>query len=271
MTTLRLVLGDQLNPCHSWFAAPDPDVLHVMMEIREETDYVLHHAQKIIAIFAAMRAFARALRDAGHRVHYLAIDDRRQPAVAVRQPRCAARRSIVSPVSSTRRPTMAARPPARRLRGGLPIPARMVDSEHFLGAREEAAALFAGRGQWLMERFYRHMRVRHGVLLDAAGKPAGGQWNFDHDNRKPWRGAPPEPRDPPPHARSRRAVATDRGGRGEELRRAAEQDFRWPLDRARRSPSSMPSSPRRCRISATTRTRCAHRRGGCSTRCSRSR
>ena len=53
MTTLRLVLGDQLNPCHSWFAAPDPDVLHVIMEIREETEYVLHHAQKIIAIFAA--------------------------------------------------------------------------------------------------------------------------------------------------------------------------------------------------------------------------
>jgi deoxyribodipyrimidine photolyase-related protein len=32
------------------------------MEIRQETDYVLHHAQKILAIFAAMRAFAAQLR-----------------------------------------------------------------------------------------------------------------------------------------------------------------------------------------------------------------
>ena len=195
MTTLRLILGDQLNPCHSWFAAPDPDVLHVMMEIREETDYVLHHAQKIIAIFAAMREFARALRDAGHRVHYLAIDD-----AGNRQSLCANLDALLAQHGVARFESQA--PDEWRLdrrladyAAGLPIPARMVDSEHFLGAREEAAALFAGRGQWLMERFYRHMRVRHGVLLDAVGKPAGGQWNFDRDNRKPWRGAPPEPRD----------------------------------------------------------------------------
>ncbi|WP_039442374.1 cryptochrome/photolyase family protein, partial [Xanthomonas vasicola] len=56
--TLRLILGDQLNPQHSWFATRDAGVVYVLMEVREETDYVLHHAQKILAIFAAMRAFA---------------------------------------------------------------------------------------------------------------------------------------------------------------------------------------------------------------------
>ena len=75
MSTLRLILGDQLNPAHSWFSAPDAHAVYVLMEIRQETDYVLHHAQKIIAIFAAMRDFARQLGEAGHRVHYLAIDD----------------------------------------------------------------------------------------------------------------------------------------------------------------------------------------------------
>lgn len=53
--TLRLILGDQLNPQHSWFDATDAGVVYVLMEVREETDYVLHHAQKILAIFAAMR------------------------------------------------------------------------------------------------------------------------------------------------------------------------------------------------------------------------
>ena len=74
-TTLRLILGDQLNPLHSWFATVRPDVVFVLMEMRQETDYVLHHAQKIIAIFAGMRALAQQLMDAGHCVHYLAIDD----------------------------------------------------------------------------------------------------------------------------------------------------------------------------------------------------
>jgi deoxyribodipyrimidine photolyase-related protein len=75
VTTLRLILGDQLNELHSWFATPRDDVVYVMMEVRQETDYVLHHAQKILAIFAAMREFAGARRAAGHRVDYLAIDD----------------------------------------------------------------------------------------------------------------------------------------------------------------------------------------------------
>ncbi len=44
-TTLRLLLGDQLNPRHTWFEQRRDDVLYVFMEMREETDYVLHHAQ----------------------------------------------------------------------------------------------------------------------------------------------------------------------------------------------------------------------------------
>ena len=63
MNTLRLVLGDQLNPRHPWFEQIDPDVLYVLMEIRQETDYVLHHAQKILAIFAGMRELARGLAE----------------------------------------------------------------------------------------------------------------------------------------------------------------------------------------------------------------
>jgi deoxyribodipyrimidine photolyase-related protein len=53
----------------------DPDVTYVMMEVRSETDYVVHHAQKVIAIFAAMRRFADLLRQRGHTVRYLRIGD----------------------------------------------------------------------------------------------------------------------------------------------------------------------------------------------------
>lgn len=37
-------------------------MVYVLMEVRQETDYVLHHAQKILATFAAMRDFARQLK-----------------------------------------------------------------------------------------------------------------------------------------------------------------------------------------------------------------
>jgi deoxyribodipyrimidine photolyase-related protein len=66
--TLRLILGDQLNAAHSWFKRPDDRVTYVIMEIRQETDYVKHHIQKVTAFFAVMRAFADHHIAAGHRV-----------------------------------------------------------------------------------------------------------------------------------------------------------------------------------------------------------
>ena len=38
-----------------------------------------------------------------------------------------------------------------------------------------------------MEYFYRLMRKRYQILLDASGGPEGGQWNYDADNRSGWR------------------------------------------------------------------------------------
>lgn len=195
-TCLRLILGDQLNPRHSWFDAQRDDVVYLMMEVRQETDYVLHHAQKILAIFAAMREFARQLRAAGHRVHYLAIDDaeNRQSLPANLDAAIAAHHATAFEWQLPDEWRLDA-----QLAGyarQLAIPAQAVDSEHFYTARDEAAQLFESRRQWLMEHFYRHMRRRHGVLMDSAGKPAGGQWNFDHDNRRPWPGIPYVPADP---------------------------------------------------------------------------
>jgi deoxyribodipyrimidine photolyase-related protein len=45
------------------------DVIYVLMEVRSETDYVVHHAKKVLGIFAAMRGFSSALQAAGFKVH----------------------------------------------------------------------------------------------------------------------------------------------------------------------------------------------------------
>ena len=72
---LRLILGDQLNPDHPWFQTESPQVSYLLMEIRQETDYVQHHIQKVIGFFAAMRNFKKELEQKGHRVIYLTLDD----------------------------------------------------------------------------------------------------------------------------------------------------------------------------------------------------
>ena len=76
MNKLRLILGDQLNINHSWFKENNSNTTYVMMEVKEETSYVLHHAQKIIATFAAMRFFAEQLQQKGFEVIYFKINDK---------------------------------------------------------------------------------------------------------------------------------------------------------------------------------------------------
>ena len=55
---VRIILGDQLNPCHSWFNETNPDTLYIIAELISETQYTRHHLQKITAFFMAMADFA---------------------------------------------------------------------------------------------------------------------------------------------------------------------------------------------------------------------
>ena len=229
---LRLILGDQLNLRHSWFDATSPDVVHVLMEIRQETDYVLHHAQKVLAIFAAMRDFARQLKANGHRVRYVAIDD-----PANRQSLPANLEALIQHYAACALEYQA--PDEWRLDAQLadwarrqPIPCRMVDSEHFYTERGTAAAIFKGRRQWLLEHFYRTLRRRHQVLLDASGQPVGGQWNFDSENRKPWPGSPPEPADARPVHDHTALWRTIQAAGVITLGDPQAAACRWPLNRA---------------------------------------
>ena len=75
MNTLRLLLGDQLNSNHSWFSNVDDTVIYCIFEMRQETDYVTHHIQKVVGFFAAMRAFAENIESENHKVIYVKIND----------------------------------------------------------------------------------------------------------------------------------------------------------------------------------------------------
>ncbi len=190
--TLRLILGDQLNPRHSWFQTTDDNIVYALMEVRQETDYVLHHVQKILAFFAAMRAFAQWLRKKGHRVEYLHLDnpDNRQNFETnlkhlVKKHRI--RRFEYQQPDEYRLDAQ-----LKAIAADLPIEAEVFDSEHFLTGREDVAKMFAGKKRYLMERFYREMRTQHDILLEG-GKPVGGKWNYDVSNRKRYDGKVPIP------------------------------------------------------------------------------
>ena len=229
--TLRLILGDQLNPLHTWFQTVRPDVVYVLMEIRQETDYVRHHAQKVLGIFAAMRDLARQLKEAGHRVHYVGIDD-----PSNRQSLTANLEALLARYGAASLEYQA--PDEWRLDNQLsqwsrtcPVTVQQVDTQHFLTGRQEAAQLFTGRKQWLMEHFYRALRKRYRILLDANGQPTGGKWNFDSANRKSWHGEPAEPPDTRPLHDHTALWATLQSAGIKTLGKPQADAFRWPLNR----------------------------------------
>ncbi len=65
---------------------------------------------------------------------------------------------------------------------GVPVDVR--SDTRFIASHAEFAEWAEGRGDLVMEFFYREQRVKTGLLMDG-GKPAGGRWNFDKENRKP--------------------------------------------------------------------------------------
>ena len=58
-------------------------------------------------------------------------------------------------------------------------------SPQFLNTVEEVVAYFSPeKKKYFQTDFYKKERQRRGILIDAAGNPAGNQWTFDTENRK---------------------------------------------------------------------------------------
>jgi len=180
---LRLILGDQLNEDHDWLKQPAENVTYVLMEIRQETDYVTHHIQKVAAFFAAMRAFAERLRELGHRVVYLKLDDPKNKQAIDKNIATLLRQKKFTHFEYLLPDEHRLDLLLKELTEKLQVPVRPADSQHFLTERRDLSNFFAGKKRYLMESFYRWMRKRYDILIDN-GKPVGGKWNYDQKNRQ---------------------------------------------------------------------------------------
>lgn len=178
---LVLILGDQLSYQGAALRAADPmrDVI-VMAEVIAEATYVPHHPQKIALFFAAMRHFAAELRGRGFQVAYTTLDDPENAGSIAGE---VLRRAAEFGASEV----LALRPGEWRLIAELeavPLTMRLLSDDRFFCSEAEFAAWAEGRKQLRLEWFYREMRRKTGLLMEG-DQPAGGQWNYDHDNRKP--------------------------------------------------------------------------------------
>ena len=182
-TTIRLILGDQLNSQHSWFSHISTETLYILMEIRQETDYVKHHIQKVVGFFAAMRSFSNQLVADGHHVKYFCINDVDNEQSFARNLNKLILEHAVNKFEYQLPDEYRLDVELKTFCKSLKISNEVSESEHFLTSREDLGVFFKGKKQYLMESFYRHMRKKHQLLMDGDA-PEGGEWNFDKLNRK---------------------------------------------------------------------------------------
>ncbi len=144
-----------------------------------------YHKQKLAWVLANQRHFALELADAG-----FFVDLRFTPGPYA---------PLLRTVAQEHGPLTMTAPAERELRAELaPLvedgALTLVPHDGWL-TTEQDFQKGAGR-PFRMDRFYRHVRKRTGVLMDEQGKPVGGRFSFDGENREPYRpdkGAPPPP------------------------------------------------------------------------------
>ena len=197
VNTLVLILGDQLSLDITSLTGCDPDdTVVLMVEIEEETRYVRHHRRKLAYVLSAMRHHREALARAGWSVDYVELEDEGNAGSFTGEliravERHGPERIVVTESGEWRVQAMLE---SWQTLTGLPVEIRR--DRRFIASHAAFNRWMEERKAPRMEWFYRQMRAHTGLLM-AEGKPVGGQWNFDKENRKPPPRATAIPR--PPH------------------------------------------------------------------------
>ncbi len=193
MLELVLILGDQLSPVLPALRDAEPSRTRILMaEVAGEVSYAPHHAKKLAFIFSAMRHRAQSLSDQGFAVDYITLDDPNNSGTLSGELERALNRHGQTALRITE-------PGEWRVKAEIETWARAseadltwIEDDRFLCSKAHFRRWAQGRKSLRMEHFYRIMRRRHSLLMEA-DEPAGGRWNFDPENREPL---------PPPLARS---------------------------------------------------------------------
>ena len=236
---LVLVLGDQLDADSAAFDGFDPAQDAVWMaEVAGESAAPLSSQPRTALFLAAMRHFAQALRARGMPLHYRELGETAGDEAPTLAAALAADLARLGPAA-----LVLVRPgdwrvlqELRAVAQAAAVPLELREDRHFLSTPAEFAAHARGRKQLRMEFFYREMRRRHRVLMDGpdSDEPAGGQWNFDADNRESFGpsgpGAVPEPPRFEPDATTRQVLELVR--RRFAAHPGSVGQFAWPVTRA---------------------------------------
>jgi deoxyribodipyrimidine photolyase-related protein len=167
----------------------------VMMEALAKARRRPYHKKKLTLILASQRQFALEQAERGVKVAYLFTPGIFADGLQLAQEKFGlGRLTMMEPAEREMR--LDVEEATRR-----DVAIEQVTDAAWLSTPEDFDRVYGAPGhgpprrQYVMDRFYRSMRQQTGYLM-RDGKPLGGQYSFDAENRKPYRGEPSVPHRP---------------------------------------------------------------------------
>ncbi len=162
------VAFDHLNRKHGVLAKADKEKdLIVLVESQRMTTGSDWHKERLFFLISSARHFAKELEDSGYQVIYIQAKTTIDGLKSL---------DLDLPIYSAEPSSF--KQSAQLAKYGV----KFVPNDFFLTPRPLFFDWASKQKSFVMENFYRLQRQRLGLLVED-GKPIGGQWNFDKENR----------------------------------------------------------------------------------------
>lgn len=178
MNAVSLVFPHQLfekNPC----LAKERKVI-----LAEETlfyNQYRFHKQKLVFHRASMKFYENYLQKKGFNVEYI---DAQNPLTDIRELLPELQNRGISEIHFTEVTDNWLEKRLKTSAENYAIHLRQYDSPQFVNTQKEIKDYFSDKNSFSQTQFYIHERKKREILIDPNGKPVGGKWSFDAENRK---------------------------------------------------------------------------------------
>lgn len=151
----------------------------IFIETSWKASQLPYHKQKLVLLLSNQRHFALEMQDEGYPIKYI-FSDREYSEVLTEL------YDELGMISLTRPAELVLRNSIQP----LVVNGRLNVLEHrgWLTSTEDFIKGAGANPPWRMDKFYRYIRKKYSILIED-GKPVGGKWSLDDENRLPWDGA----------------------------------------------------------------------------------
>jgi deoxyribodipyrimidine photolyase-related protein len=175
------ILGDQLLPDHPALAAADKNDVFLFIESAARGSHLRYHQHKLVLLYSAMRHYAEALKKNNRHVSYHHLEDGGKDFLSALQQFIQKEHPSSIVVMEPNEWEMQHLLPKLSKKLGVPI--EVIPNQQFLVSRSDFKQWAGNKKTVLMASHYQFQRKRLNILLDSEGKPEGGAWSYDAENR----------------------------------------------------------------------------------------